>query len=223
MTKLFKIALVLFIVMDSSNLYAQISNLSDVRGNVLRQNSYVEMDGSPYLSEKWQNGTVIFASGKIVKDVALKYDQVKDELLFSGKDNEEYYFNEAVAEFTLKGENDKISVFKNGFPVLKNLTKNSFYEILVDGEVKLLKKNIKTINESKEFNSATTTRSIEENLSYYIFKANSLVQLKKGDLKSLASALDPQKSEAIIEFARNNKLNLNKEEDLKKLLIYYNK
>jgi len=226
MIKLQKIAimLILLLVVGKNRLNAQISNLSDISGTVLTQNSYVEVSGSPYLHGSWRKGNVTFSNGKKINGVALKYDQVKDELLFAGKNNEEYYFNEAVAEFTLAGENEKLensSVFRNGFPSLKKLTNTSFFEIIVDGEVKLLKKNVKTITETKEFNSATTTRSIDQNLNYYIFKTNALVQLKKGDLKGLANALDDQKAPAIIDFSQKNKLNVSKEEDLKKIVTYY--
>ncbi|MES2652155.1 MAG: hypothetical protein V4663_10460 [Bacteroidota bacterium] len=210
---------------NMNDISAQISNLNDISGTVLKQQNYFEVSGSPYMYATWVKGNVTFANGKIVKDIGLKYDLVKDELLFAGKNNQEYYFNDSIKEFTLIGEKDNVaiySLFRNGFPVVKNLSASSFYEIIVDGEVQLLKKNIKTISETKEFNSATTVKNINENSSYYIAKPNSIVQLKRDDMKALANALDNQKSSAILEFSAKNKLNPKKEEDLKKVLAYYN-
>lgn len=218
-------AIAFAIGINTSCLKAQISNLNDISGTVLKQQNYFEVNGSPYFYEKWVKGSVTFTNGKIVKDIALKYDQVKDELLFVGKDNQEYYFNDPVKEFTLIGEKNNrpvVFLFRNGFSAVKNLNVKSYYEVITDGELKLMKKNIKTLSETKEYNSATTIKSINENFNYYLAKPNLIFQLKKDDMSVLAKALDEQKSSLILEYAKKNKLSPKKEEDLIKVMSYYN-
>ena len=203
---------------------AQISNLSDISGTVITQKNYAEVNGSPYFFDKWVNGNVVLANGKAIKDIGLKYDQVKDELLFAGKNNEEYYFNDPIKEFTLVGEKNKVAfvfLFRNGFPDMKNLTVKSFYEVVTDGEIKLLKKNVKSISETKEYNSATTVKNINDNFNYYLANSTGITQLKKDDMKVLATALNEQKSSLILEYAKKNKLSPKKEEDLIKVITFY--
>ena len=203
---------------------AQISNLSDISGTVITQKNYAEVNGSPYFFDKWVNGNVVLANGKSIKDIGLKYDQVKDELLFAGKNNEEYYFNDPIKEFTLFEKKNNIAfvfLFRNGFPDVKNLTVKSYYEVVMDGEIKLLKKNVKSISETKEYNSATTVKNINDNFNYYLANSTGITQLKKDDMKVLATALNEQKSSLILEYAKKNKLSPKKEEDLIKVITYY--
>lgn len=202
-----------------------IQNLSDISGTVLKTNTYSEIKGSPFLTENWAQGNVKFVNGRVLTNIALKYDQVKDELLFKGKDNEEYYFSDLISEFDIsyaKTQGDVKQRFINGFTPSKNLTEKSFYEVLVDGKVRLLKRSNKTITETKEYNAATTVKEINENVAYYIGKAGDAAALKKNDIKTVANLIDAQKSAAIIDYANKNNFNPKTEIGLRQIVNYYN-
>jgi len=203
---------------------AQGQTITDISGSVLSTRKYIELNGSPYLTDVWSKGWVKFSNGKVIKDISLKYDEVADELSFAGKNDEEYFFNDKVTEFTLVYVQENIEYtkhFKNGFPLIKNFTDKSFYEVLIDGPVTLLKKNAKDITQVKEFNSATIVKTVNNNIGYYLVKSGKIIQLKKLDSKNLAFSLDSNKSDLITEFVRNNNLNPKKEEDLKKIIQHY--
>jgi hypothetical protein len=205
--------------------YSQISNLSDLNGTVFRIQSYEEVNGSPFLVNKWMQGDVKFTNGSVLKSIPLMYDQVKDALLFKGKNNEDYYFNDPVREFTISYiSNDKNfnGTFRNGFSASKGLTASSFYEVLIDGKTKLLKRNNKTISETKEFNSATAIKNVNVNTVYYITNGETLIALKKLDAKSLIEALDSTKATNVQKFISSDKLNLKNQEDLVRVIAYYN-
>lgn len=220
------IAGVLLMLCVNPIVHAQkIENLTDMNGRVWMVNTYAEIKGSPFLVENWVQGNVKFANGKVLNNIALKYDQIKDELLFKGKNNEDYYFSDPVKEFSLTyidKDQEFNRKFSNGFPASKNLTDKSFYEIIVDGKVKLLKKNMKSITETKEFNSATVVKEVNENIGYYLAKGNELIPIKKMDVKTLANAIDAQKSSLIIDFSTKNNFSPKVEIDLKKIVTYAN-
>lgn len=202
-----------------------IQNLTDISGTVMKTNTYSEIKGSPFLTENWAQGNVKFVNGRILTNIALKYDQVKDELLFKGKDNEEYYFSDLISEFDIsyaKTQGDVKQRFINGFTPSKNLTEKSFYEVLVDGKVRLLKRSNKTITETKEYNAATSVKEINENVAYYIGKAGDAAPLKKNDIKTVANLIDAQKSAAIIDYANKNNVNPKTEIGLRQIVNYYN-
>ena len=202
-----------------------IQNLTDISGTVMKTNTYSEIKGSPFLTENWAQGNVKFVNGRILTNIALKYDQVKDELLFKGKNDEEYYFSDLISEFDIsytKSQGEVKQKFINGFTPSKNLTEKSFYEVLVDGKVRLLKRSNKTITETKEYNAATTVKEINENVAYYIGKAGDAAPLKKNDIKTVASLIDAQKSAAIIDYANKNNVNPKTEIGLRQIVNYYN-
>ncbi len=202
-----------------------IQNLTDISGTVMKTNTYSEIKGSPFLTENWAQGNVKFVNGRVLTNIALKYDQVKDELLFKGKDNEEYYFSDLISEFDIsyaKTQGEVKQRFINGFTPSKNLTEKSFYEVLVDGKVRLLKRSNKTITETKEYNAATSVKEINENVAYYIGKAGDAAPLKKNDIKTVANLIDVQKSAAIIDYANKNNVNPKTEIGLRQIVNYYN-
>lgn len=204
---------------------AQIQNLSDISGTVMKTNTYSEIKGSPFLTENWAQGNVKFVNGRVLTNIALKYDQVKDELLFQGKDNEEYYFSDLISEFDIsyaKSQGEVKQRFINGFTPSKNLTEKSFYEVLVDGKARLLKRSNKTITETKEYNAATTVKEINENVTYYIGKAGEATPIKKNDIKTVANLIDAQKSAAVIDYANKNNFNPKTEIGLRQIVNYYN-
>lgn len=219
--KLYFLQFILFSLLGYSQAKSQIVNLNDVSGTVLKEQNYLELNGTSFFNDKWLKGDVTFEDGKNIKNIALKYDLVQDQVVFLGKNDFEYYFNQPVKEFSLINDENKY-LFRNGFPSIKNFDENSYFEVLSDLKVKLLKKNSRSISETKEFNSATVVRNVLDNVTYYFFKNGGLVNFKKDDIKNVAKLLDAEKSPQIIDFYLQNKLNIKREEDLKKIIEYYN-
>lgn len=187
--------------------------------------SYQDVNGSPFLVNKFVQGDVKFTNGKIAKNIAIMYDQVLDAVIFKGKNNEDYYFTDKIAEFIIDYNNlngEQKSIFRNGFAVDKNLTDQSFFQVLIDGKIKLLKRNQKTITSTKEYNSATVVKNINEAVTYYITKDNVPLALKRLDNKSLMSLFDAQYASKIADYLTSNKLNLKSEIDLINVIQYYN-
>ena len=196
--------------------------MQDVNGRPLLTSVYENVSGSPYLNPEWITGKVIMSDAKRYEGVNLKYDQINDDVIFKGKDGTALAVD-YVKEFKLApyGEIADSTVFRSGFPAVKSNSAKSFYEVLVDGKSKLLKKTIKTINTSREYNSATVDKTVVGTTNYYLVnQAGNIVFISK-DKKSVLREL-PGKETELNAFIASNKLNLKNDADLIKLIVYYN-
>lgn len=196
--------------------------LKESMGMPLRTRSYTDLKGSPYFLDSWNKGIITQANGQSYKDVELKYDQLEDELIFRDQQGRELGFAIPVKEFKinyiLEGV-PKSSLFRNGFEPFKGSTEKNYYEILYDGPVKLAKKNVKHIEQYREYNSATTTKSVIERVKYYFYTANQLKEFKK-DEKSVRLAFG-EKSPTVLKYIDDNKLDLKKDTDLIKVFSFF--
>jgi hypothetical protein len=77
-----------------------------------------------------------------------------------------------------------------------------------------------TTKEHRQYGDAAVRKEYQQVKTYYVFIQNSLVPIKKSD--ALIEALNDKKRE-IEAFISANKLKLNKEQDIKSLISYYNK
>jgi hypothetical protein len=115
-----------------------------------------QMNGTPYFeSNEWQKGSVTY-NNVLYKDLLLKYDQLKDELIVLHPNN---FFaltlqSERVQSFTI-GNHEFLYVPQNNKTGLKQ---SGFYHLLVNGKLSVLVKRSKTIEEK------TSANGIERNV-----------------------------------------------------------
>lgn len=203
----------------SYNVKAQF--LHDVNGVPLTTSKYEDVTGTPYLVDTWLPGTVKFANGVSYKNnLFLKYNIKDDELYFEGKNNEPLLFIDSVTEFAITNPPGVIHHYRNGYKAIGGYSDKSFFEVLADGSVQLLKKTNKTILESKAYNSPTTERSFVEVSQYYLVRFGTFTPVKR-DKKSILAALN-DKQPALEKYIKDNGLNVKNDDDLSKLIIYYN-
>ncbi|HEY0896301.1 MAG TPA: hypothetical protein VGE15_07100, partial [Sphingobacteriaceae bacterium] len=180
----------------------------DVNGRPILETQYTHVEGSPYLFSDWTPGVVKLKNGTTYKEIPLKYDQVAEELLFS-HNGQALTFVEPVVEFRFKDG----ALFRSGYG-------KGFYEVLSDGGTKLIRKKIKQISESKEYNSASVTRKFVELESLYIVKGSELTKIRK-DKKSVLAALG-DKTAQLESYIKSEKLNIKNEAGIVSLVAYYN-
>lgn len=155
-------------------------------GKPLTTARYENITGTPYLIDAWLNGEVKLANGSIVKPKAIKYDAVTDKLLFQ-QDGKIFEFFPRVAVFKLFAQNQTRTFLIND----KN---DQYFELLVDGHIKLLKKTKKVVLERKGYNSATVEKVIDENIKYFILVNDKQSEVKLNK-KALAKLLPSYKSQ----------------------------
>lgn len=183
--------------------------------------NYSDVKGHPYLFEEWTEGTVKLSNGKTYSAVSLKYNVLRDEVFFKDpKTGQLLAFVVPVVEFKLNDADKGSLLFRNGYKALENATEKSYYQVVFNGGMQLLKRTSKKINEEKPFNSASTIKSFEEITSYFLASNDTPVRIRR-DKKSVLTALG-KNSEALENFIKENQLNLKEENDLVRLITYYN-
>lgn len=204
------------VLLSATGSRAQQFLLQDVNGRPLRIGQYENINGSPYLRDEWTKGRVVLANGNFFEGVPLKYDLVADQLLFQTEEGQVLEFVQPVREFHFEG---KDNIYRSGFAPIDNHTSASFYQVLEDGNAKLLKKSDKVIREEKAYGTATITKNIMEYTNYYIEGDDQMVRVKNE--KDLLRALQGHEAD-LKDFIKKNKLKLKKEEDMVQLVKYYN-
>jgi hypothetical protein len=192
----------------------------DQQDRALLTSSNLREEGTPLLTSTWLKGLVKFTNGTTYKADFLKYDLEKDQVYFKDtKSDNLLQFSLPVSEFSLIVGEETL-LFKSGFAPIDRTKTSSFYQVLSDGGVQLLKRRVKQSFEERAFNSATTTRSYKEDEYYYLAQNNVPVKIKK-DKKQVFAVLANHAAELEVYFSEQ-KLNLKNEEDLISLIIFYN-
>ncbi|WP_316734807.1 hypothetical protein [Pedobacter aquatilis] len=149
---------------------SEVLPFGDVIRTPVREKKYTDVDGSPYLIEKWSKGKVTLKNGKHYQYDSLRYDLMDDKLIFvdNGK---MMHFAEPVSRFDLKdAKNEKLLSYKNGFPPVDALNSDSYFQIISNDKIGLYKRVNKSITESKQYGSAVVNKTFNTTSSYYSLK-----------------------------------------------------
>jgi hypothetical protein len=92
--------------------------------------------------------------------------------------------------------------------------------VIGDGKLQIIKKISKSILETKDYNSASKTKSFQDYTRYFLVVAGKTVPVKN-DKKSILTTI-PDKQQQLQTFAKLNDLNFKSDTDLAKLMNYYN-
>ncbi len=187
---------------------------SDIQGKAIKETRAEDATGSPYLTDSWATGSATIAKGTY-NNMKLKYDLKNDVPVFASKDNVAMSFAEPVNRFTIN-----TMTFANGFPAIGAQMKDSYYEILSDGKIKLLKHLAKHIEETKTYGSATANREYVTTEAYYVFKNDKMSAIKPD--KKAVLGLMTDKAAQIDDYLKANKVNFKSDADLGKLFDKYN-
>jgi len=199
----------------------EILPFGDVIRTPIKEKKYTDVEGTPYLAEKWSRGKVTLKNGKRYQYDSLKYDLMDDKLVFvdAGK---MMHFAEPVAEFEINdAKNGSTLIYKNGFPPTDALTQASFFQILNNDKIGLYKKVNKSITESKQYGSAVVNKTFNTTYSYFSLK-NGIFSKIVPNKKSIL-ALFEDKENQLNEYLKNQKVDFKNDNDLEKIFTYLNK
>ena len=160
--------------------------------------------GTAFYNEEWYKGYILLSDNHIAKDISLRFNIYKNEIYFL-LDSQVLVVSPTmpVAEFGISDQNDsnKITIFRCGYPAINNNTTKTFYNVVVNNKIALLKHYDKRIMEATNSIGAFEKKFIDSE-SWYIYNSseNKIIQIKKNK-NSLLAAL-PQyanKVQSIIE------------------------
>jgi len=176
-------------------------------------------EGFPFFGSEYVEPGSILYDGELYKNIPLQYDLVKDELIIEHYDQKGYVsmikpHQTKVASFQLLDHTFIRIIGDSTAGVLRD----GFYDVLYDGDIKVLAKRKKNVSEDISL-SQLTVSFIEKN-NYFIAKGGKYYSVKnKG---SMIKVLQDQKK-SLNQFVSKNKLNFksNREQAMVKLAAYY--
>ncbi len=190
--------------------------------DLLYNQKYGEIKGSPYLFEDWTVGDVKVVSGAVLEKLDLKFDLFGNDLVVNSSGDAMLIAKAAVDEFTLK---DPATSAIRTFKLMKRTNGWQFMEILHAEDIyllKLMELSIATQNNNAG-GYAADTKSYQEftkKVSYFLTSTGKdPVRIKTSKSSVLALLNDREKE--LSKYIKSQRLKLSKEQDLLALIKYY--
>ena len=178
-----------------------------------------------YFDEEWKLGTVILhETNDTIKGFLLRYNIYLNEIEIRSQSGIRALANAKVKRFTFQDSVSTASTqFVNSRPyTLDEVPLLGFFELLVDGQVPLLKRHTITIKEPDyipALNTGSRDMEIKRNTEYYV-AFGSILTVVKGKKKLLEAF--GQHAEAVNAFMKTNYLHVYDQNGLIRILEYYN-
>jgi hypothetical protein len=175
----------------------------------------VDYEGSPFLNETFVEGEIYTFKNKFI-GIPLRYNIFYD--------NMEFKQNNAVLTLVAEPIIKKVIFGGNTFivePMGKG--KFGFLALLDSGKVVLMSKKVVMLREKKKgtgFEEASPAKFIRGQ-DLYFYKIGERGITKVSSLKSLIESL-PDRQDDVNQFVKKEKISVKKEEDLVKVIKYYN-
>jgi hypothetical protein len=175
--------------------------------------------GSPFLVDEWSKGNIILYNGKIIDDLPLRYNVYSREMHYQA-DNKVYILGspDSILFITMNNKRFMYLPFEE-----KKKAQKDYFELLTGDVAQLLIRHTVTLvksNYNVALNAGEKDDRLEHKSIYYLRKDNSIVLIdKKGEsfFRLLAD-----KSKELKTFASRNKFSFTNQDDLKRIVDYYN-
>jgi hypothetical protein len=170
-----------------------------------------------YLEPGWVPGKVMLNDNTLMDNILLRYDLYHQQLQFiRGEDTLAFAKPEEVNNFTLDGKNFIYAEYQ-----LDNIIDKGYFEILADGNCKLLLRRTVEYHVTPE-----TNPNLEEDLyirecTYYISKNGETAKPVRACRSGVLCAFK-DKEDQVKKFMKDNGMKMNTCEQLKEVVAYYN-
>lgn len=175
-----------------------------------------------FMDQKWMPGHVRFRSGRADMFVPLIFDDYNN-MLYYRQGQVIMEFVDTVNQFSLRIPYLKDSatlLFRNQYPAMQTNSKETFYEVLVDGKVQLLKCRAKSVQLFRE-NDLPEEKRNELKQLYFIYLPEGSLHLAPLDMDRLKQEL-PAYAERLEEIKKKHHIRLKNEEKLADLIVHLN-
>ena len=197
--------------------------LSDVNGRAF-ENKYADINGSAYLFPDFKFATIELADGRKYANVKARLNLVEHEVNFIASNGEEGYIGKGMVKSFLINDTTRQGIktysFQTGFSKTDNQTVIHFYQILASGKIALVKSINKNIEERLNELSGEKSKEFAVRENLYLLIGGELKRVKK-EASFFISAMEDKK-ELVSQFISSNKLNFKTEDQLLRVVEYYN-
>lgn len=178
---------------------------------------YDDIQGSPFLNKEFIKGELLMSDSTKYIGIPLRYNIYTDEIEYQGPDESEFALGDKTMAI-------KISFDNHEFKYISSSEVKSYLEFVVLGKATLLKKyKVRYVEaeKAKAYEKSMPARFERGTENYYIEFQDGKISYVPNN-KNIAS-LFPDKKEEIEKYVKAEKLKLKKEDDLIKLINFYNK
>lgn len=197
--------------------------ISDVNGRAF-ENKYGDVNGSAYLFPDFKYATIVLTDGRQYSNVKARINLVEHEVNFIASNGEEGYIGKGMVTAITINDTTKQGIkkytFQSGYPTTDNQTVIHFYQVLASGKAKLLKSINKNIEERLNELSGEKSKEFAVRENMYLQIGGGLKRIKKEAGFFLGLMVDQK--DAMNLYINSNKVNFKAEEQLVKLVEYYN-
>ncbi|HUR12420.1 MAG TPA: hypothetical protein VM012_13680 [Flavitalea sp.] len=196
--------------------------LEDITGKPFLNMNTEGIEGSPFLSEDWFPGQVRLKDGRVAEAMYLRFNMYGNKLYFQ-RDGKQLEFVDPVSEFVIRMNTDvkkKQLLYRSEYPPVDEYNENTFYEVLTDGKVQLLRYGYKTVEEYRTYNEPPKKKFVDKE-AYFVYTEGKIVKVKR-DKEDLMKAL-PAYANTINLIVESQKLKLKNTEALSELIAQVNK
>jgi hypothetical protein len=193
-----------------------------VGGEPFSMAKYVKVvSGSPYFIDSWMKGRLVLGSGWVYDSLLLRLDLLENFLQYIGPDGREMIATTPVSSVTLLDSvaGKEYNFVHSSFLQTPATIDPGWYQLLSSGSATIYKRILKTIQENRPYNSATTEQTIHTSGQYFLFANGILTPVKK--LKDLPGLLEDKKTELAV-YINSRSLSGKSDADFIAVVSYYN-
>ena len=196
-----------------------VASLFSFTASMAQQASAQKIEGTPYLSEKYVDGEIFFGTtGR--STVPLRYNVFQDLM--------EYQQNGKALVLDPSAKIKSVRLGESTYVVDKfefdGKTKYGFLNLLDSGKVTLLAKKVVKYQEplkGKALDGGDLPAKFSRSSDTYFYRIGNGQLQEVGNLKEMIASF-PDKQEELKQFAKKEKISPKKEDELLKLIRYYN-
>ncbi|OQP56315.1 hypothetical protein [Niastella populi] len=190
-------------------------------GQTPREDEMNSITGNPYLMKDWCDGVVRFTSGRTLTQFKLKFDCLKNMLLLQFEGNA-FAAESKVKEFVLYPKKKDSLLFRRGFPSTNKTTDQTYFHVLLQDKISLLRLIARNIIEEKQLVSVNgrINRRMEEVEFYYLLRNGEMVLLPAS--RTELPEIFADKKEPLAQFIAANQLKMQHPEDFVAVVKKYN-
>lgn len=175
---------------------------------------------SIYLDNEWKIADVILNDNSVLNDVLIRYNIYTQEMQFiEGSDTIAFGNPAEIASISF---NNRTFIFSPFY--CDEQVRQGYFEVLCEGDCKLLLHRCikyKYVEECSDPNSEFVKEEFYMGIKYYTLQNNQPAQQLPGNKKELINRLSKKDCD-VKSFMKENKIKLNRKDDLVKLFAYYN-
>lgn len=182
------------------------------------------MEGSAYFIDSFCYANITTSKGTVYEHVKIKINLHSNEIQLVTYDQKEIIAQNGLIRNILLVDSSKSEpesyFFRSGYPDIEQNTELTFYEVLSDGAIQLLKYSKKEIEEIKNEVSGELRKEFSLHENFFVYTDGKIKKLKRD--KDFILELMQDKKDKMNEYLKQNKLNFKNTESLTKLFEFYN-